>query len=80
MSNCLIFALRKWFKSGGYLVIRASKRGPWLHFLWCRDLRDAEIEHYVPSRGRLKVGSISKFLFRGKVKVRDNYHVTENVQ
>lgn len=71
MSNCLIFALRKWFKEGGYVIIRKSRFGFWPHFIWCRDLKDAEIEHYVPIVGKLDKGPVQKFLFKGYVKNHD---------
>jgi hypothetical protein len=46
MTNCLFFALKKWFSCGGYLVIRKSKVGWWPHFLWSKDLKT--FYHYLP--------------------------------
>ena len=71
MSNCLIFALGKWIKHGGYLAIRRSHMGPWFHFIWIKDLKDAEIEHYVPLVDRLDSGVVSKTIFKGQVKTKD---------
>jgi hypothetical protein len=34
-------------------------------------LNNAEIEHYVPVRDRLKVESVSKFLFKGEIRKSD---------
>jgi hypothetical protein len=36
--NCLVYALRKWFTHGGYVVMRRSRYGWWPHFLWSPDL------------------------------------------
>lgn len=71
MSNCFFFAIWKWFRHGGYLVLRVSKIGPWIHFIWCKDLKDAEIEHYVPIHDSLKVESVSKIFFKGEVRKKD---------
>ena len=68
MSNCLFFALARWWTRGGYLVLRRSHHGPWLHVLWCADLRDAAIEHYVPNRyARRRWAWGHKLFFRGYV-------------
>lgn len=49
-SNCLFFALKRLFKSGGYIAFRKSRMGSWFpHILWIKDLKDAEIEHFVPT-------------------------------
>jgi len=71
VSNCLLFALNRWIKHGGYIAIRKSRMGPWLHFIWIKDLKDAEIEHYVPENDVLNSGSITKIMFKGKIKDRD---------
>ena len=67
MSNCLIFALSKFVKKGGYIIIRKSKFGPWLHFMWTDNVQD--YEHYRPETP-LKHPYLSKILFRGKVEKR----------
>lgn len=72
MSNCLIFALGKFFKEGRYLVIRKSRYGWWPHFIWCKDLKDAEIEHYVPLERKPEKAAIDKIIFRGYIKKDDN--------
>ena len=70
ISNCLIFALVKFFKHGGYFIIRKSRVGFWPHFIWSSDLRDAKIEHFVPER--YKEGLISPpWLFKGIIKKND---------
>ena len=79
MSNCLFFALNKWLKHGGYLVIRKSRYGFWPHFIWCKDLKNAEIEHYVPTVSRLKLEQLHKFVFKGMIKFDDIPHDIENL-
>jgi hypothetical protein len=37
-SNCLIFALRRVWRSGGYLILRRSSYGWWPHVIWSPDL------------------------------------------
>lgn len=71
-SNCLIFALGRFFRRGGYLIVRASRmnRLPWLqwpHFLWAQSLEDLIVEQYVPEDARPKW--LPPILFRGRVKV-----------
>lgn len=71
MSNCLIFAFEKWFKRGGYLVIRKSRYGWWPHFIYCSDLKNAEIEHYVPIKRDLENKYVDKLFFKGIIKKDD---------
>lgn len=46
-NNCLLFALYKWFKFGGYVITRKSNFGWWPHFIWSKDL--ITFEEYIPS-------------------------------
>jgi hypothetical protein len=46
MSNCIIFALLRWFRRGGYLIVRKSRHGWWPHALWSSDL--CTFEEYQP--------------------------------
>jgi len=47
MKNCLTYALTKWYKEGGYLVIRKSKYVWWVpHFLHMTE--KGLITQYVP--------------------------------
>jgi hypothetical protein len=66
-SNCLFFALKKFVKKGGYFIIRKSRHGFWFHFMWADDLKDANVEHFVPFN-KLKYPWISKVLFKGRIK------------
>jgi hypothetical protein len=42
--NCIVFAFGRWFRAGGYLIVRRSraKYGWWPHFMWSPDLRVIE--------------------------------------
>lgn len=70
-SNCFFYALTKWRKFGGYLVIRRSHHGWWPHFIWCKDLKDAQIEHYAPKREGRENPYIKKFFFDGEIRTKD---------
>ena len=41
-SNCLIFAVARYWRSGGYLIFRRSSYGWWPHVMWSADLREFE--------------------------------------
>lgn len=69
MSNCLIWALWRWFRDGGYLIVRKSRYGWWPHFLWSRDL--LMIEQFVP-RIPNHHRRIPPLLFDGYVKLGDD--------
>lgn len=73
MSNCLIFALIKWYQEGGYLVIRKSRHLRFIpHFIWCKDLKDADIEHYIPENPKPNAfGYVHKLFFKGIIKTND---------
>ena len=72
MSNCFIFALRRWFKRGGYLIIRKSDAGWYPHFIWAESLKDLEIEHYTVDEFHPLMRFMPAFLFKGYVKKHDN--------
>ena len=38
MSNCFFYAVGRWWREGGYFVVRRSHFGWWPHFLWSPDL------------------------------------------
>ena len=48
MSNCILYAFKRWWAEGGYVVIRASHYGWWPHVLWSKDL--VTFEEYTPKR------------------------------
>ena len=66
-SNCLIFGVWRLATRGGYIIMRRSRHGCWPHILWCENLRDADIEHYVPFKYSLHFAASHKFLFRGYI-------------
>lgn len=70
-SNCLFYVLRKYFKYGGYLIVRKSRDGWFPHFIWCRDLKDAEIEHFQPMYEDEFI-PVKKFWFKGFVSKSDD--------
>lgn len=67
MSNCLVYALRRWIRDGGYLIVRRSRWGWWPHFLWAPTLGDLEVEQYAPRQSQRRL--CPPLLFRGRVKV-----------
>jgi hypothetical protein len=68
VTNCFLWACRKWRKHGGYLVIRKSRYGWWWHFLWMPADR-SEIESYVPDNPKHK--TLPPPVFKGSVKKGD---------
>lgn len=63
MSNCIIFALTKWFREGGYIIVRKSRYGWWPHMFWCADLENIKLIDYSPPTKR--AGLLPPPLFRG---------------
>lgn len=52
-NNCLTWAVEKWNKDGGYLVIRWARHNTitwivWPHFLWLDEKYHIHLEHIVP--------------------------------
>lgn len=73
-SNCLIFSFKKFYKEGGYLIIRRSHYSRFIpHFMWSPDLKDAVIEQYVPVNPKHQLVKIlfHKILFEGYIKTDD---------
>lgn len=62
--NCLCWALAKWRKHGGYLVIRRSRYGWFPHFLHMD--REGNIESFVPDDPKRK--KLPPPVFKGSVK------------
>lgn len=69
MSNCLLYALKQFYKYGGSIIISKSRYGKWLHFSWSKDMKS--LSHYVPKKKPLKYPLFQKWLFRGEVKIKD---------
>jgi hypothetical protein len=64
MSNCLVFALRRFWQRGGYVVMVWSDYGWWPHFVWSPDLQ--QFEEWSPARKARKW--FPPLVFRGAVK------------
>jgi hypothetical protein len=73
LDNCLTWALRKWDKEGGYLVIRwcTSAKYPWMrwpHFMWLSSQYHEELRHFIPRDDVAKPERVIPALFfQGKV-------------
>lgn len=47
--NCVFYALTRWRRNGGYLVVRKSRFGPFPHMFWMQALPDdAVVRNFVP--------------------------------
>ena len=55
------------------MVLRKSKQSKWIpHFLWVKDLRDAELMHYVPSKHESGWRAVLDCInFEGEIKTTD---------
>src|SRR5574340_490972 len=78
-SNCLVFALRRWHRDGGYLLLRRSKHHAWIpHILWTKSLRDPPLA-FVPDRPiewhrlpwLLRILPLHTVIYRGHVQEGD---------
>ena len=74
--NCLTYALEKWDKEGGYLVIRwcRSNKVKWLrwpHFMWLDDKYQRFVEHAVPSKDEFELKYVPKPWFDPVVRKGD---------
>lgn len=63
-SNCIIFALQRWFSLGGYIVLRKSNYGWWPHMIWTKDL--ATFEEFTPPVHQAR--AFPPLVFNGIVK------------
>ena len=78
-SNCFLYAVSQWLKSGGYIVIRKSRWGWWPHFLHAQldtTSNKLEIDHFVPVEPIPPTGwrrwlPVHIVFFRGRVKNTD---------
>lgn len=78
--NCWVFALDKYRRDGGYLIVRASRSAALLgwpvpHVMWAAALPpDAEVEHFAPApedQRRARFFAWFAFWFRGQVYNRE---------
>lgn len=71
-NNCFFYALGLWVRRGGYLVVRKSRMGFFPHFIWCGDLKNAEVLHFSPDVPKNHAGKLfHKFWFKGSIKTND---------
>lgn len=66
LSNCILYAVGRWWRRGGYVVIRKSNYGPFPHFMWSADL--LTFESFIPMRPAHERW-FPPPLFRGRVVV-----------
>jgi hypothetical protein len=74
IGNCWTYALKNWFKYGGYIAVRKAPDVkilnfiPIYHVIWVLDLKDAELRQFVPiKRKHNKWAPFFAIIFKGKV-------------
>jgi hypothetical protein len=67
MSNCLLYALLKWYREGGSIRRRPSRHGWWWHFM--HQHKGGEVTHYVPLCPKRRL--FPPPLFKGAVVIGD---------
>lgn len=65
-SNCLIFALMRFWRRGGYVVMMWSKYGWWPHWVWTEDL--ATFHEFSPISEKYRGMLCPPVIFRGRIK------------
>jgi hypothetical protein len=65
-SNCILYAVACWFKSGGYIVLRKSNYGWWPHMLWTKDF--STFAEFTP-QVHVENAAFPPLLFQGSVKI-----------
>jgi len=83
MDNCLTWAIRKWDRDGGYLVIRWCRSAKyswmrWPHFLWLSSDDHLHLRHLMPKQDDQHTRIVPKMWFEGKVRVGDHPNELEN--
>lgn len=71
ISNCVLFAIGRFWTRGGYVVVRKSDYGWWPHVLWSPDL--VMFEQFHPVKHRRWYGVVLRLhlpliLFDGRAK------------
>ena len=67
-SNCLIYAVWRWIRRGGWLLMRRSHAGPYPHFAQTDELPEGMlVTHYVRKKARRSKWQLP--WFDGQVKV-----------
>ena len=65
-SNCIVYAMSCWFKSGGYIVLRKSNFGWWPHMVWTKDF--ATFQEFTPLAHQEQM-TFPPLFFKGLVKI-----------
>lgn len=81
--NCVTWAVDRWNRDGGYLVIRWSRHNTikwiaWPHFLWLDDKYHVFLEHLVPVKDDNSDHILPSPWFEGKYMAGDPEDVIEN--
>lgn len=72
---CFIYAIKQYYKHGGYIMIRRSKKTilPFPHFLWCPVNGCKRLKQFVPVKEKKRYRFIPPiYFFRGKEKEGDD--------
>jgi hypothetical protein len=77
-SNCILFALKRWFSHGGYIVLRKSNYGWWPHMIWTKDF--VTFEEFTPPvhydvtfppllfKGIIKITNVKQQVAKGLIR------------
>ena len=81
--NCLTWAVKKWDRDGGYLVIRwcRSNKKQWIqwpHFMWMDGKHYRNVEHLVPRTAEERKHVLPQPWFSGKHVKTDSKENKEN--
>lgn len=81
--NCLTWAVNKWDKEGGYLVIRWCRHNKfpfvkWPHFLWLEEKHHNHLEHVIPKEGIGEYHILPNPWFEPEHKKGDSHKIKEN--
>lgn len=68
LSNCIVYAVKRFVKEGGYLIIHKSRFGWWPHMMWSEDLRT--FWEFEPEQAKKK-HRFPPLIFRGKERKRE---------
>lgn len=49
-TNCLNWAIKKFHKDGGHIIISPSKHGWWYHFSWAPHVEGVPQEQFIPTK------------------------------
>ena len=71
-SNCLFYAIGKWRRDGGYLVLRPCRKNRFcMHWLHCEG-EGEPFTQYTIQDGAKQPGWFGKMFYRGRIKEGDS--------